>query len=106
CISETKKRGDKADIAELGALLLWRVRDAAQAAEVLAQAGDEGRAARRLALALAGSWGPLVKSVGPAETAEADLDALAEAAEVAQDRLGDANAARAMLQRAFAAAQG
>ena len=70
CIAETKKRGDKADLAELGALLLWRVRDAAQAAEVLAQAGDEGRVARRLALALAGSWAPLVKSVGPAETAE------------------------------------
>src|SRR6185312_16224219 len=49
-----------------GALLLWRVRDAAQASEVLAQAGDEGRVARRLALALAGSWAPLVKSVGPA----------------------------------------
>ena len=35
CITETKKRGDKADLAELGALLLWRVRDAAQASEVL-----------------------------------------------------------------------
>src|SRR3954469_16179297 len=50
CIAETKKRGDKADLAEVGALLLWRVRDAAQAAEVLALAGDEGRAARRLSL--------------------------------------------------------
>ncbi|HEY1585962.1 MAG TPA: hypothetical protein VGH63_09765, partial [Polyangia bacterium] len=105
CIAETKKRGDKADIAELGALLLWRVRDAAQASEVLGQAGDEGRVARRLALALAGSWAPLVKTVGPAETAEADLDALAEAAATAQDRLGDVNAARAMLTRAFAAAK-
>src|SRR5438270_1246872 len=28
CIAETKKRGDKADPAELGALLVWRVRDA------------------------------------------------------------------------------
>ena len=45
--------------------------------------------------------GPLVKAVGPAETADADLDALAEAAQTAQDRLGDANAARAMLLRAF-----
>jgi tetratricopeptide (TPR) repeat protein len=105
CISETKKRGDKADLAEVGALLLWRVRDAAQSAEVLGQAGDEGRVARRLALALAGSWAQLVKSVGPAETAEVDLDALAEAAEVAQDRLGDANAARSMLARAFAVAK-
>ncbi|HEY2749504.1 MAG TPA: hypothetical protein VGL86_33020 [Polyangia bacterium] len=105
CMAETKKRGDKADIAELGALLLWRVRDATQASEVLAQAGDEGRVARRLALALAGSWAPLVKSVGPAETAEADIDALAEAAATAQDRLGDVNAARAMLTRAFAAAK-
>src|SRR6185312_4504581 len=105
CISETKKRGDKADIAELGALLLWRVRDAAQASEVLAQAGDEGRVARRLALALAGNWAPLVKSVGPAETAEADLDALAEAAATAQDRLGDVNAARAIITRAFGAAK-
>ncbi|MCU1280839.1 MAG: serine/threonine protein kinase, partial [bacterium] len=105
CIAETKKRGDKADLAEIGALLMWRVRDAAQAAEVLALAGDEGRAARRLSLALAGSWAPLVKSVGPAETAEADLDALAEAAATAQDRLGDANAARAMLTRAFATAK-
>src|SRR5262245_22519366 len=81
CIAETKKRGDKADLAELGALLLWRARDAAQAADVLGQAGDEGRSARRLALALAGSWGPLVKAMGPAETAEIDLDALAEAAQ-------------------------
>src|SRR4051812_37864351 len=105
CMAETKKRGDKADIAELGALLLWRVRDAAQAAEVLGHAGDEGRVARRLSLALAGSWAQLVKSVGPAETAEVDLDALAEAAATAQDRLGDANAARAMLMRAFAAAK-
>jgi hypothetical protein len=105
CIAETKKRGDKADLAELGALLLWRVRDAAQAAELLALAGDEGRVARRLSLALAGSWAPLVKSVGPAETAEVDLDALAEAAATAQDRLGDANAARVMLMRAFAAAK-
>src|SRR3954471_7778275 len=105
CIAETKKRGDKADLAELGALLLWRVRDAAQAAELLGLAGDEGRVARRLSLALAGSWAPLVKSVGPAETAEVDLDALAEAAATAQDRLGDANAARAMLMRAFAAAK-
>ncbi|MCA1664690.1 MAG: hypothetical protein LC659_10540, partial [Myxococcales bacterium] len=56
CIAEAKKRGDKADLAELGALLLWRVRDAAQAAELLALAGDEGRTARRLSLALAGSW--------------------------------------------------
>ncbi|MDB4968944.1 MAG: repeat-containing protein [Myxococcales bacterium] len=105
CIAETKKRGDKADLAELGALLLWRARDAAHAAEVLALAGDEGKVARRLALALAGSWAPLVKAVGPAETAEVDLDALAEAAQTAQDRLGDANAARAMLSRAFQAAK-
>ena len=61
--------------------------------------------ARRLALALAGSWAPLVKSVGPAETAEADLDALAEAAATAQDRLGDVNAARAIMTRAFGAAK-
>jgi tetratricopeptide (TPR) repeat protein len=105
CIAETKKRGDKSDLAELGALLLWRVRDAAQAAELLSLAGDEGRTARRLSLALAGSWAPLVKSVGPAETAEVDVDALAEAAATAQDRLGDANAARTMLARAFAAAK-
>ena len=81
------------------------MRDAAQAAELLRLAGDEGRAARRLSLALAGSWAQLVKSVGPAETAEVDVDALAEAAATAQDRLGDANAARAMLARAFAAAK-
>ena len=37
CIAETKKRGDKADLAELGALLFWRARDATHAAEVLAQ---------------------------------------------------------------------
>src|SRR2546423_15430454 len=48
CIAETKKRGDKADLAELGALLLWRARDAAQSAEVLAQAGGEGGVARRV----------------------------------------------------------
>src|SRR5438445_127142 len=93
-------------VDELLALLGWRARDAAQAAEVLAQAGDEGRVARRLALALAGSWAPLVKAVGAAETAEADLDALAEAAQTAQDRLGDGNAARAMLWRAFNQARG
>ena len=105
CIAETKKRGDKADLAELGALLLWRARDASQAAELLAQAGDEGRVARRLALALAGGWAPLVKAAGPAETAEVDQDALAEAASTAHDRLGDANAARTMLARAFNAAK-
>src|SRR6185369_15930293 len=88
CMAETKKRGDKADIAEVGALLLWRVRDAAQAAEMLGHAGDEGRVARRLSLALAGSWAQVVKAVGPQETAEIDLDALAEAAQTAQDRLG------------------
>lgn len=105
CIAEMKKRGDKADLAEVGALLLWRVRDAAQAAEVLASAGDEGRPARRLALALAGNWAALVKAVGPSETGEIDLDAVAEAAATAQDRMGDANGARAMLTRAFAAAR-
>ena len=42
CIAETKKRGDKADLAELGALLLWRVRDAAQASEVLGAGGRRG----------------------------------------------------------------
>src|SRR5262249_31340374 len=60
CIAETKKRGDKADLAELGALLLWRQHDASQAVEVLAQAAGEGQIARRLALALAGDWAALV----------------------------------------------
>src|SRR5437868_7719730 len=102
CIGETKKRGDKADLAELGALLLWRARDAGQAAEVLALAGDEGRIARRLALALAGSWGPLVK----AAAGEDDADALTDAAATAQDRLGDSNNARALLGKLFATLKG
>ena len=82
CIVEAKKRSDKADLAELGSLLIWRPRDAAQAAEVLALAGDEGKLARRLALALAGSWSPLAKLAGADET---DVDAVAEAAATTQD---------------------
>ena len=67
-------------------------------------AGDEGRVARRLALALAGELGAAGRGASVAgETAEADLDALAEAAPTAQDRLGDptrrARAAGARLRR-------
>ncbi len=101
CIAEAKKRGDKADLAELGSLLIWRPRDAAQAAEVLALAGDEGKLARRLALALAGSWAPLAKLAGADEH---DVDAVTEAAATAQDCLGDVSTARALLTRAFASA--
>src|SRR5689334_3680499 len=46
CIAETRKRGDKADLTELGSLLVWRARDAMQAVDVLGQATDDARLPR------------------------------------------------------------
>jgi tetratricopeptide (TPR) repeat protein len=102
CIADSKRRGDRGDLAELGSFLVWRARDAGQAAEVLAQAGDDGRLARRLALALTDNWAPLAKLSGGDES---DLDAITEAAATAQDRLGDSELARTLLARAFTSAK-
>jgi len=101
CIADVKKRGDKAELADVGALLLWRLRDAGTAAELLKLAGDEPHAVvgRRLALALAGDWGELVEALSDGEN---DL-ALAEAAAAAHDRLADPSRARELLLRAFGA---
>jgi tetratricopeptide (TPR) repeat protein len=99
CIADVKKRGDKAELADVGALLLWRLRDAGTAAELLKQAGEEAHAVvgRRLALALAGDWGELVEALSEGENDEA----LAEAAAAAHDRLADPARARELLLRAF-----
>jgi tetratricopeptide (TPR) repeat protein len=98
-IAEAKRRAsaDRSELADLGALLVWRPQSGETAAELLKLAGDEGPA-RRLALGLAGAWADLATLLGDAK---ADDDALVEAATVAQDRLGDAARARTLLNRAL-----
>src|SRR6185436_18314812 len=95
CVSDGRRRPDRAEMAELGTLLFWRGKDAL---ELLKQSGDEGGAARRLALAVAAAWSELCEALS--ET-RADRDSLLEAAQVAQDRLGDAARARELLLRAW-----
>jgi tetratricopeptide (TPR) repeat protein len=99
CIADVKKRGDKAELADVGALLLWRLTDARQAAELMKLAGEEGYAVvgRRLALAVAGEWGELVEALSEGDTP----DELAEAATAAHDRLADPKRARELLLSAF-----
>jgi hypothetical protein len=100
CIAEARKRGDKVDLADLGSLLLWR--EPAQAADLLKAAGDEGLAARRLALGLAAQWAELVDALGETKPGrELDPIALVDAAQVAQDRLSDVDRARELLKKAF-----
>ncbi len=102
CVADAKKRNDKADLLDLGGLLLWRLRDAPTAAELFKQAGDEGLTGRRLALAVAGNWGELVDSLAESEKDERAVgEALAEAAAAAHDRLADPTRARELLLRAF-----
>ncbi len=96
CVADGKRRIDRVEMAELGTLLLWRGKD--NALDVLKQSGEEGAAARRLALAMGGAWTELCDALGEAK---AERDSLIEAAQVAQDRLGDPSRARELLQRAW-----
>jgi tetratricopeptide (TPR) repeat protein len=95
CVADSKRRPDRAEMAELGTLLFWRGKDAL---DLLKQAGEEGAPARRLALAVAGAWSDLCEALSEVR---ADRDALIEGAQVAQDRLGDAARAKELLQRAW-----
>jgi tetratricopeptide (TPR) repeat protein len=99
CVADGKRRpasSDRAELAELGTLLLWRGKD--NALEVLKQSGEEGAPARRLALSLAGLWTELCDALSEAR---ADRDSLIEASQVAHDHLGDTNRARELLLRAW-----
>jgi hypothetical protein len=99
CVADARKRGDKTDLADVGGLLFWR--DPTQAAELFKLAGDEGTILRRLALGVAGLWGELVDALSEPRAKEIDSNALAEAAQAAQDRLSDVERAKELVKRAL-----
>jgi tetratricopeptide (TPR) repeat protein len=102
CVAEAKKRNDKQELADLGGLLLWRIPQASEAAELLRLAGEDAPLARRLALAISGDWGELVETLAESKAGkDGDPEVLVEAAAIAQDRLADPARARSLLLRAF-----
>ena len=95
--AEARRRGDRAELAEIAAFLLWSRGSLDVAGELFRLALDDGKLGRRLTLAVAGRWAELVELLGEAR----DADTLAEASALAQDRLGDVALAAKLAERGW-----
>jgi tetratricopeptide (TPR) repeat protein len=98
CVADATKRGDRDDLADLAGLVMWKPLGAERAVELAKLTGNDAPWTLRLALHLGGVWEKLVELLGEVR-GEGELEALAWAAEVAEDRLGDRATAVALLAR-------
>ncbi|MSP60684.1 MAG: hypothetical protein EXR72_10150 [Myxococcales bacterium] len=97
---EALRRGQPLELAELGELCLWRSDDPGRAAQLLAAggatSGSDVREGLAIALDLAGRHAELCTLL----ERDGDREDLIAAAQTAQDRLDQRDAARALLRRA------